>query len=78
MSDRERVIIVHRDGMRIGIPCDEVHGLREIGARSLVPLSRTTTQGIAPYVTHEHVSEDGRVLVLDLSAFLAAAKVRKR
>lgn len=76
--ERRRVVIVNTDGMRVGIVCDEMVGVREIGHESLRPLPRTTSQGIHPYVTHEHQSEDGRVCVLDVSAFLAAARVRRR
>lgn len=72
----QRVVIVACDGMRVGIICDEIAGLRDIGQHALTEVHHS--HGIHPYLSHEHQSEDGPIKILDVSAFLAAARVRKR
>ncbi|HSI05924.1 MAG: chemotaxis protein CheW [Myxococcota bacterium] len=72
-----RVVIVVCDGMRVGIVCDEIVGMRDIPNEQLTPLPRSMPNGIHPYVTHEHATDSGVVRVLDVSALLAAARVRK-
>ena len=73
----QRVVIVVCDGMRVGIVCDEVAGVRDIPDAELSKVPGTSAQGIHPYVTHEHVTDGGVVRILDVSALLAASRVRK-
>ena len=72
-----RVVIVACDGMRVGIVCDEIAGIRDIPDEQLTKVEQSTQTSIHPYVTHEHASDGGMVRVLDVSAFLRAARVRK-
>ncbi len=73
----QRVVIVSCDGMRVGIVCDEIAGMRDIPDAELSKVPANVPHAIHPYVTHEHVTDGSVVRVLDVSALLAASRVRK-
>jgi purine-binding chemotaxis protein CheW len=72
LTDLNRVIVVRKDGMEVGILADTIHGVRRIPRRALQPSLPTLTGVRAEYlkgITGE------RLIVLDADKLLSDLKI---
>jgi purine-binding chemotaxis protein CheW len=72
LTDLNRVIVVRKDGMEVGILADTIHGVRRIPRRALQPSLPTLTGVRAEYlkgITGE------RLIVLDADKLLSDSKI---
>lgn len=72
LTDLNRVIVVRKDGMEVGILADTIHGVRRIPLRDLQPSLPTLTGIRAEYlkgITRE------RLIVLDADKLLSDSKI---
>ncbi|MGA7930245.1 MAG: chemotaxis protein CheW [Candidatus Sulfotelmatobacter sp.] len=72
LTDLNRVIVVRKDGMEVGILADTIHGVRRIPRRELQPSLPTLTGIRAEYlkgITGE------RLIVLDADKLLSDSKI---
>lgn len=74
--DAQRVVILSRDGMRVGVACDEVMGVCDLATQGASPLEKT--RDLPRFFTHEHHDPQGPVLLFDTTLFLQDARIRKR
>jgi purine-binding chemotaxis protein CheW len=72
LTDLNRVVVVRKDGMEVGILADTIHGVRRIPRRALQPSLPTLTGVRAEYlkgITGE------RLIVLDADKLLSDLKI---
>jgi purine-binding chemotaxis protein CheW len=72
LTDLNRVVVVRKDGMEVGILADTIHGVRRIPRRALQPSLPTLTGVRAEYlkgITGE------RLIVLDADKLLSDSKI---
>jgi purine-binding chemotaxis protein CheW len=72
LTDLNRVIVVRKDGMELGILADTIHGVRRIPQRELQPSLPTLTGIRAEYL--KGVTAE-RLIVLDANKLLSDPKI---
>ena len=72
LTDLNRVIVIRKQGMEVGILADNIHGVRRIPRRDLQPSLPTLTGVRAEYL--KGITRD-RLVVLDADKLLSDPKI---
>ncbi len=70
-----RVLVVHAEGMIVGLCCERVMGIERVPLLALAPPRIHAHSAMAPYVTAEADRDNSVLARLNLGALLKAARV---